>query len=167
MLVGIGPEGVGSDRGGGGGEGGEDFVGAFGGDEALAVGEDVGEAVVLCLIIVEFEPPEEGARVLEEAEIEGVLGEGGREVLALFEGAGIVALPGEFFELGVGEAIFGPDEWRGFGFGFDCGLGFFWRLGRGSCGGVEAVAEVREAEEGEGVADDVRNSQIDARLAGG
>jgi hypothetical protein len=112
---------------GGGGEVGEGVGGALGGEEVLAVGEDGGEAVIVALFVVEVEPPEEGAGVLEEAEVEGVLRSGFGEVGAFVERGGVMALPGEFGELGVGEAFFGGDiGGRGRG-----GLGLILGFGNG------------------------------------
>jgi hypothetical protein len=106
-----------------------EFAVALGGDEALAVDEDGLEAVVVALLVVELKPPEEGAGVLEETEIKSVLENGRGEVRALIQRTRVAALPGEFFEFFVGEAVFGADVFWGFGFGIGWERGFFGGLG--------------------------------------
>jgi hypothetical protein len=106
----------------------------------------------IAVVVVELHPPEEGLSVLEEAEVEGVLGEGLGEVEAFLERLGVVALPGELFELGIGEALFGGKGRRQRGRGrsrFFIGLG-----GDGGEGFVEALAEVGEAKDVGDVAGD-------------
>src|SRR5436190_20510234 len=108
--LGAGSWGLGAGGGGGVAEAGEGVVGAVGGDEALAVGEDGGMALVGGLIVVLFEPPKEGVGVGEELVVEGVLGGRWGEVGPLMQGTVVVALPGEFFKFFVGEAVCGADE---------------------------------------------------------
>jgi len=78
-----------------------------------------------------------------------------------------VALPGELFEFFGGEAVFGADVFWGFGFGIGGRIFFPGGLRWRCWGGLEALAEVGEATEGEGLADEVGGSGEDVNSAEG
>jgi hypothetical protein len=124
------------------GEGGIGAVpGAVVGKDFFAALEDFAIALVAGFVLVDFHPPHEGAGVVEKMKVESVLRLGVGELGDFFQGRGVAALEGEGVEFFFGEAFFGREFFEPVVVGFglvDDGLGD---------GGVEALAEVGEAED--------------------
>jgi hypothetical protein len=72
--------------------------GCFVGDEDFAVEKDGREAVIVARGIVELHVPEECGGVMQEAIVEGVLGDGLWEVGPIAEGRDVSFFVGEFAE---------------------------------------------------------------------
>jgi len=123
------------------GEEGEEVRGETVGEESLAVLENFAVALVAGFVLVDFHPPEDGGGVVKDLEVEGVLGSGLGEVGHFLERWSIAAVEGEGVEFLVGEAPGGMKFFEPVVVGL-----WFYKFGLGR-GGVEALAEVGEAED--------------------
>ena len=117
------------------------LCGEVDGEDGFAAVEDFAEALVAGFVFVDFHPPEEGLRILKELVVEGVLGKGSGEFFEGLEIWGVVAVEGEGVEFFAGEAVGGWDFFEPVVVAF-----LFMDHGLGD-GGVEALAEVGEAED--------------------